>query len=330
MKLAHIDIGALKKELLVAFRGNRSQLQLSRSLGFDYNQIYRWESGSRRLYWSDFVKLCKTCGIDLKAAFNLRHFDGDINMSDQVVKHLVGQKKLLKISQEFDLSPHILRTWIKGEGEIHLSPFLKILMKMDILLPFAGKLIDIKKIPSLQETFLEREAQNGLAYDEPFLGPLMMCLDLDSYKNTSSHVEGFLGGLLGISKEKEKELLDKAQKVNIVSIVKGKYVNALRVYNTSQDPQKEKKLQQFWFKKGLDAYNHTRSAREAKPLFGNVAMALSTDAYDSLREAYIEFANQIRLIATNDKQPKALIRILNIQLFDPAATELSNFTKKPD
>ena len=47
-----LDYSLVKKELLVALRGDQSQLAMSRHLGFTFNQWHKWETEQKWLRWA--------------------------------------------------------------------------------------------------------------------------------------------------------------------------------------------------------------------------------------------------------------------------------------
>ncbi|HYQ15585.1 MAG TPA: helix-turn-helix domain-containing protein, partial [Polyangiaceae bacterium] len=67
-----MDLEQLGKELVLALRGQRSQVGLSRRLGYSSNVLYTWESGRRAPSASAFFALAARCGVSLEQG--LREF----------------------------------------------------------------------------------------------------------------------------------------------------------------------------------------------------------------------------------------------------------------
>ena len=53
----------LAKEIVVGLRGQLSQRDLSAKLGFQFNQVGKWEAGATLFHWQDFTKLCEVLEI---------------------------------------------------------------------------------------------------------------------------------------------------------------------------------------------------------------------------------------------------------------------------
>lgn len=68
-----MDFVVLSRQLVRATRGPRSQLALSRRLGFRSNVVYRWEAGLRVPTGPQFLQLAARVGVDLDPLF--RNFD---------------------------------------------------------------------------------------------------------------------------------------------------------------------------------------------------------------------------------------------------------------
>lgn len=62
-----MDVRRLAAELVVALRGKRSQLALSRRLGYSTNVVYTWEAGRREPSASDFFRLALRTRVNLRA-----------------------------------------------------------------------------------------------------------------------------------------------------------------------------------------------------------------------------------------------------------------------
>jgi transcriptional regulator with XRE-family HTH domain len=60
-----MNYSVLKIEILKALRGSQSQSELSRRLGYSYNQVGKWEANAKRMKWTDFHNFCEVCGVSM-------------------------------------------------------------------------------------------------------------------------------------------------------------------------------------------------------------------------------------------------------------------------
>lgn len=105
----------LKAELLKGLRGKRTQGAVSRRLGYEFNQVYRWESGKKRIKWNEFVNLSSACRRDLAKALakSILYF-GDIRRADLILMHLIGNKQASQVIKTLGLSRFSFQNWKSG------------------------------------------------------------------------------------------------------------------------------------------------------------------------------------------------------------------------
>jgi hypothetical protein len=63
-----LDYGQLGAELIRALRGKRSQMALSRRLGYKTNVVYLWEAQKGAPTGVGFLRLAERVGVDVRQA----------------------------------------------------------------------------------------------------------------------------------------------------------------------------------------------------------------------------------------------------------------------
>jgi transcriptional regulator with XRE-family HTH domain len=247
-----MDIKKIKRGLLKAARGKRSQLQLSRRMGFSFNQLYRWESDLTRIHWKEFIHLCEICKVDLKKVLKESiSYKADLTRSDLFVQHVIGFKKIAVLSREVQISRFILSDWSKGRSEPSFDGVLKLLDSRDLLTNFLEIFPGIELGLELDKKLKSKRAARTFFYENPIAGAAWSCLDLSEYQAASRHTPGFIARHLGISTVEEKQVLDQMEQVGLVVLEKGKYRKNESNFNTRGDFEGEKRLREFWINKGL-------------------------------------------------------------------------------
>ena len=66
--MLYMDYETLARELVRALRGSRSQVALSRRLGYASNVAYAWEAGRRWPTAAEFFRMASRVGVDVEAA----------------------------------------------------------------------------------------------------------------------------------------------------------------------------------------------------------------------------------------------------------------------
>src|SRR4051812_46163024 len=94
----------IDREIVKALRGRRSQATLSRMLGYTFNQIYLWETGRRKIHWSDFSALCKVLNRPLDELI-VQFFQTQRRLPiNKVLSLSLGTKKQKDIAKELKIS----------------------------------------------------------------------------------------------------------------------------------------------------------------------------------------------------------------------------------
>lgn len=123
------------RELLRAIRGSMTQVELSRALGFRYNQYNRWESGERQINWGEFERLCEVRKIPLRTA--LDHFlvihpgmEIDASSPGQLIRQfcrISGSTGTHELARKLHVHPSSVRRWLLDEVDPGLVVMLNIL-----------------------------------------------------------------------------------------------------------------------------------------------------------------------------------------------------------
>ena len=84
----------LKTELLVALRGSKSTKEISRSLGYSFDKVRRWELGQKHLRWDAFCEYCEVLKVPLAETLcKLMTFDPkQVDLND-ITKYVVQQMR---------------------------------------------------------------------------------------------------------------------------------------------------------------------------------------------------------------------------------------------
>ena len=249
-------------ELIKALRGERSQQWVNERLGHqNYNVVSRWETGQQRIYWKDFVELTKVFKIDVRK--DLEDFYGFFeNLDDQtkLVSSFVGDTSIEKAAKFLDTSTSTVQRLLRGATPLQLSTFLALLEYRGDLFRFAARTVEIKKVPSLFESYNQsREALQTFS-KHPEASPIMLCFCLSEYKAKDAHEEGWVANKLGISKDKELDVIADLENVGLIEKENGRYVEKAHFLNLSYSKEDEKEwshlIKENWIKEALSRFEN--------------------------------------------------------------------------
>jgi hypothetical protein len=107
-------------------RGARSQGYVNRRLGFRFNQVTKWERGTKRVLWRDFVALCTVCQTDLAGALaSAVAFTGPSHDAPALVRHLLAGQGRQFARRTFSRST--IGRWLQGALSPSLSQVLQLM-----------------------------------------------------------------------------------------------------------------------------------------------------------------------------------------------------------
>ena len=214
---AKLDHEALAQDLVRAIRGKRSQVALSRRLGYTSNVVYTWESGRRWPTAATFLQAAARTGIDVDAP--LRRFvggawpDGVTVTSPAGVTALLvamrGSRPLVEIAERAGRSRFAMSRWLKGTAEPRLPEFLLLVDAMTLrALDLVAELVDPATLPSARLAWRRLERARALAWSAPWAQAVLLALELADYRALPAHDDAWLAARLGLSEEAVRQALE--------------------------------------------------------------------------------------------------------------------------
>jgi hypothetical protein len=181
---------------LKSLRGEESQSQISRRLGYNYNIYGRWENGTRSFMWDDFVKLTFTNNINIDEPFLLA-FKISLNQKyeDQDIV-----RAYLKSHSETDfrvLSKKKIDRIIRKERNLKFVEFLLLFNHSGYFsLNFLQYFVNDKAYRQMKELIAPAIKEKLLS--DIFNLMLLHIFELDSYLELKEHDHLFLAKLLDV------------------------------------------------------------------------------------------------------------------------------------
>lgn len=161
-----LHIATLLKEL----RGSRTQAEMSKALGYKFNQYFKWESGTTEISFENFIQLCDYAHAPLLNILDsLLHYTEDRIEQKELLKQLLSywcnndEENFLKASSFSKSKWWRLKS---GKSKLSLDDFLEIInimaRKKDPFLKLISKKFKDKKHlqPKLNEQVLLETIRN--------------------------------------------------------------------------------------------------------------------------------------------------------------------------
>lgn len=212
----HINHDQLAREIVRAIRGEATQRDLSRKLGYTFNQVGKWESGSTHISWDDFVQLATSEGHDIEKHFRrifwsfVGDSDGAFN-SKSVINYFLTDHRF--IQRALASSTRTIRRLKAGESHVMLADVHRLIaLQPSLLMGWLEGFTDPSQIPEVQAFYAWHLKCLELVAGNPLAVFVKASVELDAYKNLERHSDEFVARHATCSTEEAhatlKQLLD--------------------------------------------------------------------------------------------------------------------------
>lgn len=207
----------LSLRLVRLFKGNQSQADLSRKLGSTFNIVNRWETGSRKFYWEDFLQLCALEGIEVETVLEgVTNFTFQANPSGaEVFEKIVGCLDPALLQKSFSTGQ--LQRLRSGETKLVMADFLQIL---DLAFGRSPRFFALLFPESDLSRTLQTETVDyiQLAASDINYSLLKQALSLKCYSALESHSSQHLAELLDLNEKQVDDYLQNLISVGVIEM----------------------------------------------------------------------------------------------------------------
>ena len=153
-----LDYQKLAAQIIFLLRGDLTQRALSEMLGYSFNQVGKWESGSTHIKWNDFFRLCEAVQVPIEKYLRYSFWTLDSDFSPLIALNAI-EKNINYLGLTDKDAHHTIKKWLNGTQIPDFSEVLKILGKKSaVLFGWLSLFINCEKIAILQgpyEQFLK-------------------------------------------------------------------------------------------------------------------------------------------------------------------------------
>lgn len=299
-----MDCAAISQELVKALRGEATQEQASRELGFTSNVFYPWESGRRAPEASRIFRLGELRGLPIggrvrafvEAETQARLRLGTPRGVQWLVKRLLGEASQSHVAERVGVDRTTVGRWVQGKTEPRLPELLELVqVTTQRLLPFVGCFWDPGELDATREAWRDLEAQARLAYDEPFSHAILRALELDGYQRLPRHRDEFLAEQLGMSEEEVRQKLRALEQAGQIAWRGCRYELArVMTVDTRRDPEANKKLKLHWGRVSLERLRG--DCFHERALFSYNLFAVPQSTFEQIRKLHLEYYEAVRAL----------------------------------
>jgi len=313
---------SLAAELIRNRRGKRSQMALSRRLGYSTNVAYAWESGRRHPSASDFFRVVLRTGGDVTSG--LQRFLGrspawlagsatEPRFVAHLLQELRGDRRVASLARTLGISRLTLGRWFEGKTEPRLPELLDYVQAVTLrLVEFVELFCDPDALPSLRHTYRDYRAQLRVAYDLPTSHAVLRALELTAYRKLPTHQPGVLAESIGVTLAEEEECIAALLRAKQIRW-NGHHYTPARVLtiDTQIDPTRNLALKRHWAKLAFDRLGKSPGH------FSYNLFAVSEDDFDRILALHRRYFEELRAIVSTAERADRVV-LANMQLFDLA------------
>jgi transcriptional regulator with XRE-family HTH domain len=306
------------RQFIRALRGPRSQLALSRKLGYRGNPVADWEAGRRYPTAEEALRMCTRVGIDVEAAFARFHPAAAPALAAGLwawLEALRGRTGLMELAARVGRSRFAVARWLSGEARPRLPDWLRLVTALtDRLSDLLAELVPIEVIPTLAEEHARRQQARLLAFEEPWTEAVLRVVE------TGAFAPAVVAARLRIPEADAARCLEKLTSAGIVQ--DGRVIGTLTV-----DTRAIRGLRRHWTRVVLDRMD----APEHRGLFSYNVVSVSVADLARIEELHRAYFRQVRAIVAASEPPEvvALVNVHLLELTPALSAALADESPRP-
>ncbi|MDD9933321.1 MAG: DUF4423 domain-containing protein [Myxococcales bacterium] len=312
-----LDEARLAQELVRALRGRRSQVALSRRLGYRSNAVYAWESGRDVPTAARFLHLAARVSVDpVDALERFLHRRPEWLRCERatlarlgglvapLLRELRGATPIVELAARTGYSRFAISRWLKGQTEPRLHQLLALVEACTLrVLDFVAVFVDPARVPSIAPAHADLDATRRAAHDAPLSQAVLRALELEDYAALPAHEPGWIGARLGIGRAAEDSALELLLASGQIELHGGRYrVARVLTVDARRDPASTRALRAFWTRLALE-----RLEAASPGVFAYNVLSVSEPDLQRLRELHAEYFQRMRAIVAESEPAERVV-----------------------
>lgn len=315
---------ALAAQVVRELRGERSQVQLSRRLGFASNAVYAWEAGRKFPRATTFFLLLERVGHPLDALLrrflpqppaallqaNLRERDGVAAL----LGHLAADRTAVELGEALGTGRQVVGRWLRGESEPRLPQLLAwIEVTTDRLPDFVATFADPAALPSLRLRWSRLTRSRELLIEAPWVQTLLLATELQDYQHLAEHDGDWVSARMGVSRERVDEGLELLASAGLLRWTGTHWTpGGAQTIDTPREREGVRQLKRHWL-----TVVRERFEADAPGLYSHNLFAVAAEDVAALEALHIEYFHKVReLVARSEPSERVVLLQHNLVPLD--------------
>lgn len=319
-----------KRQLLHCLRGDEKQEDVSRRLGFRFNQYGKWESGFKQMKWKEFLFVCARFERDIKTALRDLGLASDgQSLSAKLIVRALLKKNGLDLNQEsaekLGIGKTLLKRLVKGDAE----PSLEFIFKLFDFTPgylafFTTRILDGEELEIFAKEIKELRAVDSLLAENPQLVILIGALHLKQNQQNSPLFIEALSKSMGSSVKECEKYLSLAMKNGLIEFKNQTYqlkpISSTQMLFASQDHgiRYLRSLARLGDSRTDPETGHFKNSTGNPNYFFSGLYSLSKEQSQQIAEILMEAAGKIEAVCAKKTthSPPTDLRLVHFNYFD--------------
>lgn len=288
-----MDYDVVGTEILIALRGKRSRSSLSSKLGFNYNQVSRWETQKRSIDWLEFVALAEVCKVNISKVFKeVFNFRDSVLDQSAILTHFGLSAEKSSFAKSTRFSRYKVSRWLLNKQKIQFSEMLEIIdFCTTEFFEFLAKVVPIKMIPSVASALEHIAVQEKEHYSHPAAALVLSAIDLDDYKKLPAHTYAFIARKSGLSTSQVKEIIANLHKAKVIVLKKGKYETLRHQISPALSADGVRTILEYHQARNIEFIKAKYPSKNSS--MGYQVFSMNSNQYEKIMEKYMQFYNSV-------------------------------------
>lgn len=318
-----IDFDTAAAEFVRASRGRRSQVAMSRRLGFATNVVYSWERQKRHPTAGQLLWALHRTGHDvperLRAFFKRAcpWLDTTEPWAPEGVAALVAELKgatqINELARTLGVSRFVVSRWLTGTTQPSAGQLFELIHHYTHRVPDFVAEFTSSTLPSLAHEVARLTAARDLARTHPWSQLVLRHLELTQYLALPAHERGWIAKRAKLTLEEEESSLQMLQAAGQVTWTGTHWQpNTIVALDLRDNVEAVRHQRQFWATVASQRAPHSTDA-----VCGYNVFTISAADYAQLKVLHREFMQKARsLITQSEPAERVALLQLNLVAFD--------------
>lgn len=316
--------------------GRASSLQLSKDLGYNFNQVERWLNGTKQCRWDEFWQLCLLLelplGLATRRVFGFvkeEHIgkyepldppDDEALLFIQFLRTAHAHLSIQQLADKIHVHSSALKRYFRGE----IAPDLEVVFSLFNVSPgrlaaFLYVLLGLEGIKEFESFFKDiSQMQTSAAW--PQASAIEGCLTIEGYQKLAKHSDEFIAEHVGLPVSEVRDLLPiLLEKGHIVKEGDKYAVNYETISTLGLNPTEACRFVNYWMKRAAlrfsDESQGPISLGETRSLVAYRIVAMSNEASHKVTDLISKTSREILAIVEEDKGPPTEVRVVMMHHF---------------